>query len=31
MGGIFSLDGPLMQKVDSAIAVSFGLHTDTLV
>ena len=25
------LDEPLMQKVDSAIAVSFGLHSDTMV
>ena len=25
------LDEPLMQKVDSAIAVSFGLHTDAFV
>ena len=25
------VDDAVMQKVDSAIAVSFGLHTDTLV
>ena len=25
------VDGPLMHQVDAAIAVSFGLHPDTLV
>ncbi|MFR9039402.1 MAG: type II toxin-antitoxin system PemK/MazF family toxin [Bilophila wadsworthia] len=25
------VDGPMMHRVDAAIAVSFGLHPDTLV